>query len=198
VIRFNNLQDLPCPEPNEEYIFNKDGWNYIECFSGYGKFTDNVREKWMYASIINLIYLNPKITKNEIIAVAESANVNKLYPVLSEKEIYKMVDVLWRRNLLSSLKPLCKRKKIIFNEAFNLSGEKRKLLSLQAINKMKCDRKMIDLYNIVESWDFHRNGKITQRAIIKLKAGIGKKAVEKYYRHFIGFINMLNFQFKTE
>lgn len=193
--RFNNLADLPQPEANQKYIFNTDGWEYVECFVGYGNVTGSMRKKWMYASLINLIWLNELIEEDEILKIALSANENKIRPKFKEKEIKKMVNTLYLRNLEEELEPSYSNKKIIFNESMELSGKERQKLALEANIQMKRNKKQLALYRILEDWNFEKCGKITQRAIIALKAGIGKKAVEKYYRVFKDYIDSRNDEF---
>lgn len=194
-IRFNNLADLPQPELDQKYIFNNEGWAFVECFTGYGKVSGSMRKRWMYASLINLIWLNEEIEELDILAIALSANENKLLPKLPEREVRNMVKTLFHRHLEVGLTPNYSRKKVMFNEEIELSGRERQILALEANIQMKKNDKLNTLYRILEDWNFDINGKITQRAIIALKAGIGKKAVEKYYREFIDYIEIKNKEF---
>ena len=61
-MRFTNLSDLPKPDANQSYITNSDGWDYIECFRSYNVVEGDYRKAWMFASLNNLICLNPSIT----------------------------------------------------------------------------------------------------------------------------------------
>lgn len=196
-MRFNNLSTLPQPKNNQPYITNINGWDYIECFRSYNKVMGTHRNKWMFASLNNLIYLNPEASDDEILDIALSANKNRILPKLSKDEINKMIDSLRKVQLNDEITPNYMKRKIIFNSLMNFSGKERKILSLQANIEMKGELKRIKLYEIIESWDFNTYGKITQRSIIGCNAGIGKKAVEKYYSEFREYIKNLNDEFMS-
>lgn len=198
-MRFNNESDFPQPQNGQEYLHFPEGFDFIECFSAFTLIIPSKAHKWMYASIGNFMWLNPDLSRNEILKIVVSANSNRLESSLQESELESMIDTLSLKAWRGELDPVHskQKRKIVFNTDLKLSGSRRKAIAREVIIDTKKNVSIMKLKCIIECWDFKTQGKITQRTMARIK-GISKKTIEKYSKGFRELIDEKNADYKLK
>ena len=181
---------------NEPYIADWQNINFIECRLT-GKIKEGKRNKTLFAYGANLVYLNPTLSKEELVRLLHSVNISACIEPLEYKDIISIINTLFKYREEGKLKPLYRPKKrsIVFNPEAKLDYD-TKMGIVHSVRREKCavDSKN-KIYEILENWDFTTHGTISQSKIVKNNA-ISKKTVEKYYSEFKDYILELNMNYK--
>lgn len=194
-IRYDNINEI---EINDEYLVDWTGIEIIKCFIPIKKITSN-RNNFLLSYCTNLVYLNPRLTKEKAIEILNNVNLIACKHPVDTKHISRAVNSIFNYHKEGTLKPIPfnKLRKIIFPVGSKLTKDEKQSICLSEICKMKVNKTQNKLYGIIEGWDFDKLGLISQRKIYK-NFPINKKSVEKYYKLFWDYIEESNKDYKNE
>lgn len=188
-IRFDNLDEIPV---EGDYVVNWDGYDNIKCFMPINKII-NKRNDTLLAYCTNLVYLNSEISFERTYKILSSVNERICVTPVDSEHLRRIVKSVMSYKDAGTLKPIYfnKKRKIVFNKTSKLSREEKLEICRAEIIKHWKDISTDKLFNIIESWDFKKYGKISQRKIYN-NHPINKKTVEKYWHLFKSLVNYLN------
>jgi hypothetical protein len=95
------------------------------------------RHKWMSSFILTLIFNNPTISFERLIAEVQSANSNHCDPKLPVEEIVSMTKWCYNKHVDRKLNIRTRMKKIWFNPESVLSGKEKQVLAGKETGKIK-------------------------------------------------------------
>ena len=193
-IRYNNIEDYFTEKyKGEKYRVLEDDEQmiatiYIPWYSKVGNRNNN-----MYTFGCQVIGLNPGLIHRRFMGLMNYAN-SKLQLPLGYKEIDGIIKSIWKKYLAGEVTLyLNKKRRILFNPEFNLSGGERRKLTNKVLGKIKSDKTKQSIYDCVEKWDFDGDGKITAKAI-SIKINKSEGTVKRYWKHFKEFVRDLNIE----
>lgn len=188
-IRFDNLDEIYI---EGDYVVNWDGYDNIKCFIPIKKI-DKKRNDTLIAYCSNLVYLNPEISFHQTYTILSKVNQIMCKTPVDEEHLNRLIKSVMAYKSAGKLKPIYfnKKRKIVFNKTSKLSREEKLEICRAEIIKHWKDISTDKLFNIIESWDFKKYGKISQRKIYN-NHPINKKTVEKYWPLFKPLVKYLN------
>jgi hypothetical protein len=112
---------------------------------------------------------------------------------VDDSQLSRIVSSIHRYKKDGTLNPIYyrKKRKIVFSSHCLFSREEKLAICRDEIIKHWKDISTDKLFNIIESWDFDKYGKIVQRKVYE-NHPISQKTVEKYWGGFKNLVSMLN------
>ena len=191
-IRFNNIEEYFTGEyKNKKYRVLEDDEQmiaviYIPWYSKVGN-----RNRNMYNFGCQTMGLNPGLKRSRFIGLMNYAN-SKLNRPLSGKEIESIIRSVWKKYLAGKITLYRnKKRRILFNPEFNLSGDERRKLTNKVLGKIKSDKTRQSIYDCIEDWNFGKDGKITQSSL-EGKTDRKIATIKRYWPDFKSYIWDLN------
>jgi len=188
-LRFDNLNDI---EFEGDFTVNWEGYDWVRCWIPIKKVNAG-RNNMLLSYCNNLVWLNPHITIERALKVIKSVNEIAFVTPIIEEHLIKIVLSVFKYKEDGSLRPKLfeRKRKIVFKKNSGLNAEEKREIVLDICNKKKADDSKQKLYDIIESWDFEKYGKISIRKI-SVNFPISKKTVAKYWNEFKEYVNELN------
>lgn len=180
-VRLDNFQEL-CGE--KEFIILDKKCKFIKCWTP--RFKKEVdRNHFLLGYCNNYVFLNPFLSKKEVLLVMISVNDSHLNPPVQLNQLKRVVDSIFKYLQQGSLKPIYHKKemRIIFNKKCSLSPTERQSLLRTTMNQVKTDRSIGLLRDIITNWDLEKHGTISIKKIYK-NFPISNKTVIKHYKLF--------------
>lgn len=191
-IRYNNIEEYFTGEhKNKKYRVLEDDEQmiaviYIPWCSKVGN-----RNRNMYNFGCQTIGLNHGIKHSRFIGLMNYAN-SKLNNPLSDNEINSIIRSIWKKYLAGKIEIYNnKKRRILFNPEFKISGNERRKLTNKVLGKIKSDKTKQIIYNCIENWNFNLYGKITQPSL-ELKLDRKISTIKRYWSEFKDYIWDLN------
>lgn len=181
-LRFDNLDDY---EISGDFISDfEEGYQWVRCFIPSRKIAIK-RQEFLLSFCNNLVWLNPFSTKEEIFNTMQGVNYVGCIEAVSDERLSKIVDSVFKYKDDDTLKPLMspKNRSIIFDKGSPYTKEEKQEVVLQILAEKRRQESYNKISNTLESWDFQKQGKITQQKLAK-ESKLNIKTVEKYYPEF--------------
>ena len=191
-IRFDNIDEIPV---EGEYVVNWEGYDNIRCFMPIRKIKKN-RNNTLVAYCGNLVYLNPEISFEKAYGILSKVNDRICETPVDGNHLLRIVKSVFKYKEDGTLKPIYyrKKRKIVFCQHSELTRDEKLEICRDEITKHWKDKSTQKLYDIIESWDFDKYGKIAQRKVYSHHP-ISQKTVEKYWKSFKELVSYLNNDF---
>jgi len=196
-IRFDNLDEIHI---EGDYIVNWEGYEVVKCFIPMKKRGNNHRNSFLLSYCNNLVWLNPKASREKVFQILSSVNTRACVNPVDSKQINRVINSIFKYLKDGTLKPITfwKKRKIVFHQLSKMTKDEKLGRCVIENALRKIDLSHIKLYAILENWDFQLKGAISQRKIYKDKSNhIGKNTVEKYWNEFKDWITEQNKEFKN-
>jgi hypothetical protein len=187
-VRFSNKEEI-IKVDNDCYATNWDGWKIVEC-SFPNKIYDGNRHSVLSIYCYNLKWLNPTMPVRQMKYFINSINEKHCINPIDNKEINQIVYGCYG---MDEIKPIYTTRKIAFgkNDIYHQDKNDKLETVRKIMAERKTDQSKHKLYEIIESWDFTKCGKITIRSIAD-NHPISKKTVAKYWSEVKDFVKELN------
>ncbi|TBW28265.1 hypothetical protein [Gramella sp. KN1008] len=190
--RFNNLDDYTSSiDFDGEAIFD-----FKEKFQFASIYVPNEIPEGKRNSIISGIgyqfrCLNKVCSLMDIENILGSINKKFVKPRLSTKEIKSISKSIFKIPKKDLVPILNDSKRFVFNPDYDLTVKEKRSLVMTALNKEKALKTKEIIAECINTWDFLRNGKITQKKLAKV-SGKNIKTIQNYYSEFRCLIKSLN------
>jgi len=191
-IRFDSLGDHKFLG---DYTVDWNGFHYVNCWIPMKKIEKN-RNRALLSYGSNLVYLNPQLTLDGLISILSNVNPLMCLTPVDDAQIKRIAKSIIGYKLDGTLKPIINNKprKILFAKDAMLNADEKMEIVRKELGKKKADDSKAKLYNIIEDWNFEKNGKITHRAIVKV-GGVSNKTVIKYFPEFKDYVKSINHEY---
>ena len=187
-LRFDDLDKV---EVTGDYIVNWEGIEWVKCWIPIHK-QDKNRNALLLSYCNNLVWLNAHITKDRALKVLKSVNEIAFRSPVSQDQLCKVIDSIFKYKEDGTLKPIYfkKKRKIVFNKNTGLTKEDKLDICRQELTKKHIDTSKNRLYQILEKWDLI-NGKASIRNVAN-NSNMNVKTVAKYWPEFKEYIEQIN------
>jgi len=189
--RYSNVKDFNFE--SKDYIMNWGNLDFVQSFKAKNV-KNGKRKVTLLAYCNNFVILNPHLTKEEVISIIANVNSSMCETPLDFKDIISVVTSIFKYKEDGTLKPINKKRSIIFNPHSEFNAEEKVEITLQLLAERKSNISKDKLYSIIENWDYS-NGAISVRNIAK-NHPISMKTVTKYYKEFKDYIQEMNMTHK--
>lgn len=169
----------------QDYIVIEEGKGCRYCFLPKSVGTGN-RHRWLAGYIISLLYINPKITMDELIKVVMRANNRHMLPPKRIDEVRGLITFYFELHLKGELNYNTSLKKIWINPESNLSTTEKRRIIGREVGKLRRGR---TLESLIEAYlqlqdDFDR---VTQKMLAE-KSGLSERTVKTYWHEILGSV----------
>ncbi|RXP46864.1 hypothetical protein EC396_13365 [Lutibacter sp. HS1-25] len=190
-VRYDNLNEITKNiDFNGEAIYCfEQKIQYAKCFLPIGKIKVTTRNKILSSYAYQLKALNPLIKEIDLWKIITYINNTRCEIQYPKNELDVIVKSIMSKGKIEP--KLNATRRFFYNPDYDLSVKKRRQLSIKAINFEKTQNSIKRIEQIVNEWDFKKDGKITQKGI-KAKGGGCLNTIKKYYHLFKKEINEFN------
>ncbi|MCG7500599.1 hypothetical protein MHM83_01820 [Tenacibaculum sp. Mcav3-52] len=194
-LRFNNISDY-FNDIDDDYLVFEDKINicepYLPIIVHEGK-----RNNTMFYHLSQHKMLNPHLEFNSLKGLSYSIN-NRMVPKLSDNEVDLIINSVLRGYENDSLYMILnKERKFLFNPESNLTFNDKMNIVNKKNAQLKVDKTKQKIYDVIESWDFKTNGKITQKKVAELSE-LSIRTVKRYWSDFKEYAIELNSEYKSK
>lgn len=185
-IRYNNLNHT-LEEFGIELNYDQDGLYdfgssqklaYSEVVIPYRKIKEGKRNSIMTTIIHQLIALNPKFPKEQLLKLCHYVNRTKMTPPLPDKTIAQAFERKYlERTRLTPI--LNARRRFLYNPLHNLTTKEKRRLNAKKIGQDKVTKTKQRLRSALSKWDYEKMGKITHKKLVQV-TGMNLKTIQKY------------------
>ena len=113
-------------------------------------------------------------------------------PKLLDKEINSVINSVFNMLDNGTLKMICNQeRRILFNPSIKIEFKEKMKIVNKELGQMKSEVTKALIYEIIEGWDFHSNGKITQQKVSE-QSKFSIATIKRYWHHFKAYIGDLN------
>ena len=188
-VRFDNRDDYL--QNKEGFIKNIEGFDFIQAKLLYKKVSKN-RNNILLAYCTNIVYLNPNIYEDRLHSILSAVNFNNFTNPVDEAQLQRIMHSVLKYEKEGVLYPCgVIKRKALFGENCNMTKNEKLAICREISAESKEKNSKEKMKSILESWDFTKFKKITQKSIYENNP-ISKKTVEKYYSEFKKEIEFLN------
>ncbi|MFV8327620.1 hypothetical protein [Flavobacterium sp. ZS1P14] len=191
-VRFNNISDYFTGENAETpyLVFGGDKTKICQPFIP-NTIKEGARNSTMFTVLSNYSTLNRACGKGLLEIISNQLN-DKMHPKLSEFEVNKIIENVLKKRADGELEMyLNKERRILFNPNIALTRQEKQQITGREIGKIRKDATRLKIYLILESWDFEKDGKITQRKV-SIEAGLSILTIKRYWHEFKDYIDGLH------
>ncbi|UII77151.1 hypothetical protein LV716_05010 [Flagellimonas sp. HMM57] len=185
-IRYNNL-NYTLEESGIELIYDQDGvydfgssqkLAYSEVVIPFRKIKEGKRDRIMTTIIHQLIALNPKFPKEQLLKLCHYVNRTKMTPPLPDKTIAQAFERKYLER--TRLNPILNaRRRFLYNPLHNLTTKEKRRLNAKKIGQDKVTKTKQRLRSALSKWDYEKMGKITHKKLVQV-TGMNLKTIQKY------------------
>lgn len=185
-LRFNNLDELL---QMYDIVYDEHGFydlgrdtklGYAHVFVPFKKVSEGNRENILKSITYQLVALNKDVDKRVLLKFLYSVNSGKMNPPLENNEVMETFEKVYRQ--LNVIEPIINAKRrFIYDKAKKLSPTDKRKLNLKKINQDRKCKTISEIRNIMQSWDYSLNGKITINKLCEA-TGKNKKTIQTYYK----------------
>jgi hypothetical protein len=196
-IRFNNIDDYFKDNPDKPYIVFEDEKVMIcDPFVPF-RVEKGKRNSTMYYCLSQYAMLNTNVGSKFLMSCATTFNRN-MSPRLNESELESIVKSILKKKKEGTLEIYYnKERRILFNPSIKMPhAEKMKIVNKE-LAEIKNNKTRIQIYEIIEDWDFGGEGKITQDKVSKV-TGLSLSTIKRHWKHFKTFVTELNEEYKAK
>lgn len=141
--------------------------------------------------LTNVALLNPMQGENFLLSCATSANWS-FKPPLPSHTLKKTVNYIIRKRSEGQLTPYFNNeRRIIFNPILKMNRKQKMEITNKEMGKLKREKTKGKIYDLLESWDFEIEGKITQKKV-SILTGLHLSSIKRYWELFKDFASRLN------
>jgi len=186
-IRYNNLQetivslkiDIVYDENGLFDLGAKNKIHFSQVITPFKKIEKGRRNKILSSIIHQLLALNPKRNKNELLALSYYINKNKMSPPLSNNIVRGVFDRKYKNR--TKLEPIINAsRRFLYDSDKNLNAYEKRCLNARKIGLDKIENSKNKIRRAILSWNYKTMGKITINNIVK-STKMNRKTVVKYY-----------------
>lgn len=112
--------------------------------------------------------LNPQITFNTINSLLNSINNKYCSPKYPKKDLNIIVQNIYKIPVKDLKLISNSKKRIFFNPDYDLSGKEKRKIASKMIGKAKREKTLSEIFNIINTWNFEKFGKITYKQLAVL------------------------------
>jgi hypothetical protein len=194
-IQFNNISSY-FNNSNDTYKVYKDGITICDPF-----IPKNIKKGKRNSTLFFLLsqyqILNPSVGRNFLNSIADIIN-NKMYPKLDKNEVKTIINNVVKMHTDGRLKTYFNSdRKVLFNPAHKLTFNEKMLIVNKEIGALRVNESKNRIYNAIETWDFDKYKKITQKKVVEV-SGVSIATVRRYWSDFKDFVKELNENWKNE
>ena len=186
-IKFDNIGDY-FDDDTPYIVFDE----YEEISKIYiGKhYSKGNRNTIMYYFLSQLAIYNKEKDNGFLLGMGKTIN-NKMYPKLSDFEFNTILNNVITQRDSGKLKLIYNSKRrILFNPFLNLSKEYKRGIVGSVLGNIKRNKTRGLIYSVLESWDFSKDGKITQKKVFK-KIDLSMPTIKRYWKDFHDYLSFL-------
>lgn len=154
---------------------------------------EGLRNSTMFLFLSNISLLNPNCGKGLLALFSYHIN-GRMKTKLSEYEVNKIINNVLKMREAGELQMYFnKERRILFNPNFKFTKKEKQQISGREVGKTRRDAKSLKIYEILENWDFEKNGKITQKKVSAI-SNIPLSTIKKpyYWNQFKNYVRELN------
>ena len=167
----------------ELYITLEEAIDYTEIYLP-PNIKEGKRNGSLYAATSNCRGLNPNATKARISGFIANLNDTCCNPPLPFEEVAQIVDNVFLKEPILHTN---KRKRIIFNPDYNLSGSKRQSISATVTAEEKRKSTLRSILMALDEWDYKEQGRVTNKKIAQ-KIGKHQNTITNYSKEIKEFL----------
>lgn len=190
-IRYNNISEYFTGENAETpfLVFSDEKTKICQPFIP-NTIKEGKRNSTMFSVLSSYALLNPNCGKGLLTAFSDYL-CDKMSKRLSEYEINKIIDnVLKMREDEELQMYFNKERRILFNPNLEFTKQEKQQITGREVGKVRKDATQKKIYETLESWDFEKNGKITQKKVA-LIAEFSIATIKRYWHEFANYIKDL-------
>ncbi|PWB24666.1 BT4734/BF3469 family protein [Flavobacterium sp. HTF] len=149
------------------------------------------RNSTMFFILSQYALLNQTKGEPFLRACANVINQN-MHPQLKESEIKGIISsVMKKRNENTLDVHLNKERRILFNPNLKMDKKEKQKIVCQEISKLRRDKTSQEIYEVLENWDFEKEGKITQKKVAN-QTNKSTVTIKRYWSNFKDYTGDLN------
>jgi hypothetical protein len=193
-LRYDNIDDYFTGETAEipYLVFSDEKTKICKPFIP-NVINEGYRNSTMFGYLSNMSLLNPDCGKELLSKFSNHIN-DRMNEKLSDYETKKIINNILQLRENGELKMYHnKERRILFNPNFEFSKKEKQQISGREVGKHRRDAKSLKIYEVIENWDFEKNGKITQKKVSKV-SNIPLSTIKKpyYWKQFKDYVGELN------
>jgi len=190
-VRFNNINDY-FKNTDDVYIVFREEKELI-CNPFVPRSVElGRRNSILFIYFSQIVALNPSIHKTYLKLLGDSINVNVMKPKLLDNEINRVIKSVFYMLGNGTLKMICNQeRRILFNPSIKMEFKGKMKIVNRELGQMRSEVTKALIYEIIEDWDFHSSGKITQQKVCK-QSKFSIATIKRYWYHFKAYIDDLN------
>jgi hypothetical protein len=188
-IRFNNINDY-FTDNTTPYVVFEEKKSICNPYLPFN-ISKGARNSVMFYHLTQQAVLNPHTGRSFLKSIADSICL-RMTPKLSEREINSTIDSVLKMRKEGQLEMyLNQERRVLFNPVIKiLFNDKMKIVNGE-LGKRKKDKARLEIYLVLEGWNFKAAGKITQnKVVIKAEKSIG--TIKRYWPEFKEYVRDLN------
>ncbi|MBF4466237.1 BT4734/BF3469 family protein [Flavobacterium sp. LC2016-12] len=188
-VRFNNIHDYFNGSDDDCIVFNN---KKKLCIPFIPKRIEvGQRNRTMFGVLSQYALLNPTMENGFLTACANEINRHFTQKYEEDKIKSIVAGVIKKRNE-GTLEPyLNKERRIIFNPDKKITKEEKQKTTAVLMGKIKTDMTQKSINDIIDDWNFQRDGKITQEKITK-KLNKSLATIKRNWSPFKELVSELN------
>jgi hypothetical protein len=187
-IRFNNIKDYFTDAT--PYIMFEEKEKICSPYIPFN-IKEGARHNTLFSYLTQIAVLNPTKGKEYIIAIGTTMN-DKMPAKLPKEEVTSIIYSVLKMREEGTLKMFCNlERRFLFNPDVEFpKGEIMKIVNVEN-GKRKTEQTKRAIYNILEDWDFKKDGKITQKKV-RGKLGCHISTINRHWSVFKDYVGGLN------
>jgi len=194
-LRFNNISDYFI-DNDGDYVVFEDKINICEPYLPL-LIQEGKRNGTMFYHLTQHKMLNPHIDYKTLKSLSESIN-KRMVPRLPNNEVNTIINNVLKGYENDSLKLILnKERKFLFNPKSKLTFKEIMGIVNKENGRLRIDKTKLSIYDVIESWDYKANKKITQGKVANL-SGISERTVKRYWSDFKEYVAELNREYKAK
>lgn len=152
---------------------------------------EGLRHNTMLSVLSNRAALNPHCDEEYLISISEDVlyKMEKKIPKHGVNRIIKYVIKMKDEGELRMY--LNKEKRFLFNKKMKISRQEIYKIVGSEMGKIRRNKTETKIYQIIESWDFEANGKITGEKVAKISKN-SLTTIKRYWSDFKDYVKDLN------
>lgn len=191
--RFNNFSEY-FEDETPFIVFNEEKERMIIPF--IPKSVEGNRTNNMFAYLSQIAILNTNANFNFLKSVANTFN-KYCYPNLNDDKVDAIVNNVIKKKISNELlQNKNVERRLIFNPKVKMTKEEKQKIVAVEVGKIRTENTKKEIYNIIEDWDFEKNGLITQTKVSEISSK-SIRTIKTHWNEFKDYIKELNIDQKS-